>query len=140
MDFHPGYICDYGSCAALVFYCLLTLISQREPLRELTRPGWWPSYSDFPKMLVMMLSGLVLSWHYILPVRNFLVILVPLGRMTLTNYIAQGILGTTLYMGYGFGLYQYCGGTLSIGIALVMIAIQVCYSPLVAGQVQPGSS
>ncbi len=51
----------------------------------------------------------------------------PLGRMSLTNYIAQSIMGTFVYYGYGLGLYQYTGATYCLLIGLVLFTIQLIF-------------
>jgi len=45
------------------------------------------------------------------------------GKMSMTNYIMQSIVGTFIYYGFGLGLYQYTGATycLLIGIALAVL-------------------
>ena len=84
-------------------------------------------YGSIPKIaLVLALS--VLLWHYSGHFRKLLSIFAPFGRMSLTNYITQSIIGTTLYMGYGFGLYRYCGDTLSLGIGTIILMIQLGWS------------
>lgn len=50
------------------------------------------------------------------------------GRMSLTNYITQSIIGVTLFYNFGFGLYQYCGSTLSMLIGLTIVSLQVWWS------------
>ena len=59
---------------------------------------------------------------------KILINLVPFGKMGLTNYILQSIVGSTLYYKYGFGLYKYTGAFygLFIGIALFFINLAFC--------------
>lgn len=54
--------------------------------------------------------------------------LIPMGRMTLTTYIMQSIIGSTLYYKYGFGLYKYTGASMCIliGIILLLLQLQFC--------------
>ncbi len=54
--------------------------------------------------------------------------LVPFGKMGLTNYILQSIVGSTLYYKYGFSLYKYTGAfyCIFIGILLFYINLQFC--------------
>ncbi|AVR96088.1 DUF418 domain-containing protein [Pseudoduganella armeniaca] len=54
--------------------------------------------------------------------------LAPLGRMSLTNYVLQSLVGTTLYYGFGLGLYRVTGATacLLIGIGLALLQGCLC--------------
>ncbi len=54
--------------------------------------------------------------------------LVPFGRMSLTNYIMQSILGAFIYYGFSLGLYRYTGATYSllIGIILFLLQLSLC--------------
>lgn len=46
------------------------------------------------------------------------------GRMSLTNYIAQSMVGVTIFYGFGLGLWQYTGATISVLIG-VCIAVSL---------------
>lgn len=50
------------------------------------------------------------------------------GKMSLTNYVGQSILGAIIYFPFGLYLAPYCGYTVSllIGIALAILQIQFC--------------
>lgn len=48
-----------------------------------------------------------------------------MGRMTLTSYIMQSIVGTFLFLPIGLNLGLYCGGTLSLFISFVLVYIQL---------------
>ena len=52
----------------------------------------------------------------------------PIGKMTLTNYMVQSLIGSIIYYGYGFGIYKYTGATfcLLIGICLFWLQLQLC--------------
>ncbi|WP_207426145.1 DUF418 domain-containing protein [Pedobacter sp. SYSU D00535] len=60
--------------------------------------------------------------------KNAVSVLNPVGRMSLTNYIMQSILGSFVYYGFGLGMYQYTGATyaLFIGIALFILQLVFC--------------
>jgi len=55
-------------------------------------------------------------------------ILAPMGRMALTNYLVQTIIGITLYYGVGFGLGGNIGPAYFIPIGLGVYALQIVYS------------
>lgn len=50
------------------------------------------------------------------------------GKMSLTNYISQSILGALIYFPFGLSLAPYCGYALSllIGIVLFLLQVQFC--------------
>lgn len=50
------------------------------------------------------------------------------GRMSLTNYITQSIIGVCIYYNFGLGLYEYTGATGCIIIALGIYAAQLSFS------------
>ncbi len=54
--------------------------------------------------------------------------LAPVGRMALTNYLMQTVIGITLYYGIGFGLGGKIGPTLFFPIGLCVYALQIAYS------------
>lgn len=84
-------------------------------------------YVNIPQIFIL-LSLLILCWHYFSHLRFLLGQLAPFGRMSLTNYITQSIIGTTLCFGYGFGLYEYCGATMSAILGACIVAAQVIFS------------
>jgi uncharacterized protein len=51
-----------------------------------------------------------------------------LGRMSLTSYMMQSIVGTTLYHGFGFGLYATTGTLLALSIGIVLAVLQGLFS------------
>ncbi len=79
------------------------------------------SWSNMAFMLILV-SGFVLLFQ-----TNFfqriLSVFSPIGRMSLSNYIIQSIMGSFIYYGFGLGLYKYTGATycLLIGISLALI-------------------
>ena len=55
-------------------------------------------------------------------------VLVPMGRMALTNYLMQSILGIIIYYNLGFGLGGDIGPAFYLPIGLAVYAFQVLYS------------
>jgi len=55
-------------------------------------------------------------------------ILAPLGRMALTNYILQSLIGITIFYGVGFGLYGSLPLYLILIIAIIILVLQIIFS------------
>ena len=47
------------------------------------------------------------------------------GKMSLTNYISQSVMGAIIYFPFGFYLAPYCGYTVSLIIGIVLFLLQV---------------
>jgi uncharacterized protein len=80
------------------------------------------SYSNMAFMLILV-SGFVLLYqtrffYKKLNVFSFL------GRMSLSNYIMQSIIGSIIYYGFGLGLYRYTGATYCLMIGIVLVISQ----------------
>jgi uncharacterized protein len=75
----------------------------------------------FMVVLVSCFARLFYVW-------NGLRIFSPLGRMSLTSYVLQSIIGTSIYYGFGLGMYQYTGASfaLAIGVGLALLQRQFC--------------
>lgn len=56
--------------------------------------------------------------------------LAAVGRMALSNYLFHSLLCTTLFYGYGFGLYGKVGPALCLAIAVAIYSFQLVVSPL----------
>ncbi|MCE5332747.1 MAG: DUF418 domain-containing protein [Bacteroidales bacterium] len=50
------------------------------------------------------------------------------GRMSMSNYIMQSIIGSFIYYGFGLGLYKYTGATYSILIGITLAVLQGIFS------------
>jgi uncharacterized protein len=62
--------------------------------------------------------------------RAVLVRLAACGRMALSNYLGANILTTTLFNGYGFGLFGHLGRAELLGVVAAVWALQLWASPL----------
>ncbi|MCH9681370.1 MAG: DUF418 domain-containing protein [Deltaproteobacteria bacterium] len=51
--------------------------------------------------------------------------LAPAGRLSLSNYLLQSLVGALVFYGLGLGMWGQLGMTALVGFALVMIAVQV---------------
>lgn len=84
------------------------------------------SWRNFASMVILV-SLFMLAFSYA-KTRNALEVFVPYGKMSLTNYITQSIVGSVIYYGYGFAMYQHLGITLSFltGVVLFIAQLQWC--------------
>ncbi len=55
--------------------------------------------------------------------------LAAVGRMALTNYIAQSLICTLVFYGHGLGLFARLGGAACLGIVAAIWALQLAWSP-----------
>jgi len=83
------------------------------------------SWSNMAFMF-MLVSGFVVGYAKLSG--EFLDIFTPFGKMSLSNYMMQSILGSIIYYGFGLGLYKYTGATycLLIGITLAVFQWFFC--------------
>ncbi|WP_026474245.1 DUF418 domain-containing protein [Alkaliflexus imshenetskii] len=84
------------------------------------------SWSNFAFMMILV-SLFVLSYRHSAGVKLFGG-LRWMGRMSLTNYIMQSILGSFIYYGYGLGMYLHTGATYSLLIGIALATIQMLFS------------
>jgi uncharacterized protein len=72
-------------------------------------------------------AGFVLLWRHPAWQRR-LVLLAATGRMALTNYLTQTLLGITIFYGIGFGLGMRLGATWFPLLALLILVVQTLFS------------
>lgn len=68
--------------------------------------------------MFFLVSGFVLLFNTKV-FNKILNVFSPIGSMSLSNYVIQSIIGSSLYYGFGFGLYKYTGATYSFFIGLI---------------------
>ena len=84
-----------------------------------------PIYSLF--ILLMIVSGVVSAWYAFKGVRSVLHHLCIFGRMSLTNYLLQSIIGSFIFSGYGLECYRLVGTTYAVLIGLGMVICQYLF-------------
>jgi uncharacterized protein len=81
------------------------------------------SWSNISFMFVL-LSSFILLFQHAGAVLGKLSIL---GKMSLTNYVMQSIIGTFVYYNYGLGLHDVAGATMSLIVGLALFGLQACF-------------
>ncbi len=102
------------------------LASDAAPLRPPTWFGWICATIGavgVPSLSVAYAGGLLLAYETKAG-RRLLHLFEPAGRMSLTNYIAQSIIGVLLFYGFGLGWWGRFGITWSCGYIIVLFAVQ----------------
>jgi uncharacterized protein len=84
------------------------------------------SWSNLAFMLILV-SGFVLLFHAKI-FHKILRVFSSIGRMSLSNYIMQSILGAFIYDGFGLGLYKYTGATYCLFIGIFLALMQGYFS------------
>lgn len=84
------------------------------------------SLTNFAFMLLLVSLFVLLFEHR--TSQKVLSIFSPIGKMSLSNYIIQSILGSSIYYGFGLGLYQYTGATYCLFIGLGLAILQGFFS------------
>lgn len=95
--------------------------------------GYYVRFLNFylagPLQSLGYVSAIVLLWQR--PTgRRILAPLAAPGRMALSNYLGQTLICTTLFYGYGFGLFGQLGAAAGIALTIVIFALQVVLSNL----------
>ncbi|MBQ8674044.1 MAG: DUF418 domain-containing protein [Bacteroides sp.] len=77
-------------------------------------------------MMLFVVAGTTLLFRS-LRWRERLLALAPYGKMSLTNYLGQSVVGAFLFYGWGLGLHQYCGHAISLLMGLLFVILQVFF-------------
>ncbi len=106
--------------------------------------GIWAMVSDDPRTIDMI--GYAASFPFRIPIaighaallvgaaegvrRALLTSVAAVGRLALTNYLLCSLVMTSLVYGYGAGLYAHIGRIGLLGIAILLLAAMLLWSPL----------
>ena len=85
-------------------------------------------FAEFGPMLFLAYVGGILILLQRDAWKKRLSLLAPVGRMALTNYLTQSLICTTLFNGYGFGLYGKVGAMAGLSLSVAIFSIQVLWS------------
>ena len=117
----------YALPTAVILYYLKDFIySQTEdPFLKTTLQTIWNSWYNLAFMLVIVSAFLLLYWINQGKIQK---ILVPYGKMSLSDYVSQSIIGSLIYFGYGFEMHRYCGTTYSLLIGITFFLLQLAFA------------
>ncbi len=94
------------------------------------------AFTNISFMLVLV-AGFVLLFHTKYG-NKILNIFSPIGKMSLSNYLFQSIIGASIYYGFGLGLYKYTGATYSVIIGVVLAILLGVFCTLWAKKFKHG--
>lgn len=100
---------------------LITSEAVRRPLETIITS--WANIA-FMLVLVSVFYRMFLNKYF----QKKLHIFSPLGRMSLSNYVFQSIIGAFLYYGFGLALYKYTGATYSLIIGIIFATLLGIFS------------
>ena len=86
-----------------------------------------PSLENVVMMFIFM-AAFSLLWFYKGDGYKLQRFIIPYGRMSLTNYITQSIVGCFIYLNYGLNLYETTGATACVLIGLAIFVVQLLFS------------
>ena len=79
-------------------------------------------------ILLMIVSAVVSAWYAFEGVRRVLHHLCIFGRMSLTNYLLQSIIGCAIFCGYGLACYRLLGVTYAVMVGCGMVICQYIFA------------
>lgn len=94
------------------------------PLRILTS-AWY----NLAQTMVLV-SAVVLLWYAFAGFRRTVGKMAVIGRMSLTNYMLQSVLGTLVFYNCGLGLYRQVGTVYALAAGFGIVAVQYLFSYL----------
>lgn len=137
-----GYLLDLRSnryrVAFIGYFCLILMLLMKLYISGIESFDW----TDDQKTLMTMASETYLNLFYTLTVCCGFILLyiygnqrvkvfeymAAYGRMSLTNYMTQAVLGVFLFYQFGMGLWDDLGATWSLVLGLVLFIAQTMFS------------
>jgi uncharacterized protein len=105
-------------------FALYTLDQSRAILNPQTLLAMVGQGLGAPFLTLAYVSAVILLAHAPATAR-FMAFLAPVGRMALTNYLLQSLICSTIFYGYGLGLFGQIGTAAGLVLAVVIYALQI---------------
>lgn len=125
----------WGLVLGLLGSTVSVLLAAFTQFQLVPRISWWRVVAlpftaiGVPALSLAYVAGLSILFTRRDPWRRRLEWFSPLGRMALTNYLTQSVVGVLLfYGGVGFGLYRLIGTTLYIPLVVAILVAQRQFS------------
>lgn len=77
-------------------------------------------------LMLMIIVGILFAYYRTEWLSQKLSLLIPYGRMSMTNYVTQGIIGSALYYHWGLHLQMGITGSILIGAAIFLVQWGAC--------------
>lgn len=119
----------------LIMSLLIAVVGNCADLGILTH---WLSPIVNLAILLSETAAIVLLWYGSARVRQSLSAVCTFGRMSLTNYLLQSVLGCFLFYAWGLGLFSELGHTYAFFVGIVMVILQFLATLLWARHHQRG--
>lgn len=96
-------------------------------------------FESYYAFLYTIITYCTLSWVYLKTSNSKIwITLANLGKMSLSNYVINAMVGVILFYGFGLGLYDYLGSTLTLIFAVITIVFHLVLSHYWLKQYQQG--
>jgi len=119
-----------AACWALPLFCMLRGLDALIP-EYVTNQGmvsqWHLLLSSLYNLCFMLLlvSGVLFLYYHTNKAQALLSKLIPYGKMSMTNYVSQSIIGSFLYYNWGLGLHNKLGITASVLVGVIIFIFQL---------------
>lgn len=77
-------------------------------------------------MMFFIVAGTTLL-YFRTSAKSWMIRIAPYGKMSLTNYLGQSIIGAAIFYNWGLGLFRICGHTASFALGIVCIIVQFIF-------------
>jgi uncharacterized protein len=128
MVFWSKKILPYAIGCFLFFYIIVWLLPSFNLERRVLRTGTnlFKTYGNLGMMMVYI-CGLIILYYKTIRGHKVLDRLAPVGRMSVTNYMMQSIMGAFIFYGFGLGLAKQ-SNLICLIIWMVVFLFQILYS------------
>jgi uncharacterized protein len=132
VDYHAGrkrlarWFVALGLGAGVPLHVAATILYLINPSAPL--PGILNQFGALPQALLYLV--LLVAWSHSGLLSWLQSCLRAVGRMALTNYLMQTVICTTIFNGYGLGLYGHTGLAAAVPVMLGIWVLELVWSPL----------